>query len=35
MAQLAKETGVTRAGLYKALSPDGNSPFAKVAKALD
>jgi probable addiction module antidote protein len=34
---LAKAVGMTRAGLYKALSPDGNPSFAtvsKVAKAL-
>jgi probable addiction module antidote protein len=37
MSRLARETGMTRAGLYKALSPDGNPSFAticKVAKAL-
>jgi len=37
MTQLAKEAGMTRAGLYKALSTDGNPSFAtvsKVAKAL-
>lgn len=37
MTQLAKEVGMTRAGLYKALSPEGNPSFAtvsKVAKAL-
>jgi len=37
MTQLAKEAGMTRAGLYKALSPEGNPSFAtvsKVAKAL-
>ena len=37
MTQLAKEAGMTRAGLYKALSADGNPSFAtisKVAKAL-
>jgi len=37
MTQLAKEAGMTRAGLYKALSAEGNSGFAtvsKVAKAL-
>jgi len=37
MSQLAKDAGMTRAGLYKALSPDGNPSFAtvtKVAKAL-
>jgi probable addiction module antidote protein len=37
MSQLARETGLTREGLYKALSPEGNPAFttvAKVAKAL-
>jgi probable addiction module antidote protein len=37
MTQLAKDSGLTREGLYKALSPDGNPSFAtvtKVAKAL-
>jgi probable addiction module antidote protein len=37
MSQLARETGLTREGLYKALSPEGNPTFttvAKVAKAL-
>lgn len=37
MTQLAREAGMTRAGLYKALSVDGNPSFAtvsKVAKAL-
>jgi probable addiction module antidote protein len=37
MSQLARETGMSREGLYKALSPDGNPSFdtvAKVAKAL-
>lgn len=37
MSQLAKETGITRDGLYKALSPTGNPSFAtiqKVVKAL-
>jgi probable addiction module antidote protein len=37
MSQLAKAVGMTRAGLYKALSPDGNPSFAtisRVAKAL-
>ena len=37
MSQLARDTGLTREGLYKALSPDGNPTFdtvAKVAKAL-
>lgn len=37
MTHLAKDAGMTRAGLYKALSPNGNPSFAtvsKVAKAL-
>src|SRR3954466_11056393 len=37
MAQLARATGMTREGLYKALSPGGNPAFgtvAKVARAL-
>jgi probable addiction module antidote protein len=37
MTQLANEAGMTRAGLYKALSVEGNPSFAtisKVAKAL-
>ena len=37
MTKLAKESGLTREGLYKALSPDGNPTFAtvtKVARAL-
>ena len=37
MAQLARESDITREGLYKALSPDGNPSFAtvsKIAKAL-
>ena len=37
MTQLAKDSGLRREGLYKALSPDGNPTFAtvtKVAKAL-
>lgn len=36
MSQLAKDTGISREGLYKALSPDGNpslSTVLKVAKA--
>jgi probable addiction module antidote protein len=35
MAQLARELDVDRAGLYKALSPEGNPSFATVAKVLD
>lgn len=37
ISQLARETGLTREGLYKALSGEGNPSFAtvlKVAKAL-
>jgi probable addiction module antidote protein len=37
MMQLARETGLTREGLYKALSPEGNPSFStilKVCKAL-
>ncbi len=32
MSQLARDTGLTREGLYKALSSDGNPTFATVAK---
>ncbi|MBS0457218.1 MAG: putative addiction module antidote protein [Proteobacteria bacterium] len=37
MSHLARDTGLTREGLYKALSGDGNPSFAtvlKVARAL-
>jgi probable addiction module antidote protein len=37
MSQIARDTGLTREGLYKALSPEGNPSFVtvvKVAKAL-
>ncbi len=37
LSQLARDTGMTREGLYKALSPDGNpslATFAKVTRAL-
>lgn len=37
MSQLARDTGLTREGLYKALSEEGNPTFAtvtKIAKAL-
>lgn len=37
MSQLSRDTGITREGLYKAFSADGNPTFAtvsKVAKAL-
>lgn len=35
MTQLARETGVTRDGLYKALSPAGNPSFATVQKVVN
>lgn len=34
MAQLAKDTGISREGLYKALSADGNPSLATVLKVL-
>jgi probable addiction module antidote protein len=34
MTQLAHETGITRDGLYKALSPSGNPSFATVQKVV-
>jgi probable addiction module antidote protein len=34
MTQLAKETGITRDGLYKALAPDGNPSFSTVQKVV-
>lgn len=34
MTQLAKETGITRDGLYKALSPTGNPLFDTVQKVI-
>lgn len=37
ISQLARDTGLSREGLYKALSPEGNPSFttvAKVARAL-
>ena len=37
MSQLSRDTGLSREGLYKALSPEGNPTFStvsKVAKAL-
>ncbi|KYZ87440.1 transcriptional regulator [Alcanivorax balearicus MACL04] len=37
MSRLADETGMTRAGLYKALSPEGNPGFdtmLKITRAL-
>lgn len=32
MSQLARDTGMSREGLYKALSPQGNPTFATVIK---
>ena len=32
MSQLARDTGLTREGLYKALSSDGNPTFATIVK---
>ena len=34
MAQLARDTGLTREGLYKALSADGNPEFSTVMKVI-
>lgn len=34
MTQLAKDTGLAREGLYKALSADGNPEFATVMKVI-
>jgi len=34
MVQLAKDTGLTREGLYKALSKDGNPSLGTVLKVL-
>ncbi len=35
MMQLAKETGLSRKGLYKALSPEGNPEFATILKVIE
>ena len=35
MTQLARETGISRDGLYKALSPTGNPSFATVQKVIN
>ena len=32
MSELARETGITREGLYKALSGEGNPSFATIVK---
>jgi probable addiction module antidote protein len=34
MTEIAKEAGLGRSSLYRALSPDGNPEFAKVAGVL-
>lgn len=35
MAQIARDTGLGRARLYKALKPDGNPEFATILKVID
>ena len=35
MSQLARDTGITREGLYKALSPQGNPSFDLVNRLVD
>ena len=34
MSQLARDSGITREGLYKALSPSGNPEFSTVLKVI-
>lgn len=34
MSQLAKETGISREGLYKALSANGNPEFSTIMKVI-
>jgi probable addiction module antidote protein len=34
MSNLARETGLTRECLYKALSPDGNPEFSTIVKVI-
>jgi len=34
MSQIARETGLGRESLYKALSPEGNPEFATVLKVV-
>jgi len=34
MSQLARDTGITRGGLYKAFSVDGSSTFATITKVV-
>ena len=35
ISKTAKEAGITREGLYKALSPDGNPTFTTICKILN
>jgi probable addiction module antidote protein len=35
MSQLSRETGISRVGLMKALSAEGNPSFATITKVLD
>ena len=35
MSQLARDTGISREGLYKALSVDGNPTFATITKVVN
>jgi probable addiction module antidote protein len=35
MAQIAKQTGLGRESLYKALSPEGNPEFAVILKVIN
>jgi probable addiction module antidote protein len=34
MSQLARDTGLAREGLYKALSADGNPEFSTIMKVI-
>ena len=34
MSQLARDTGLTREGLYRALSPTGNPEFSTILKVI-
>ncbi len=33
MSSLARDTGLTREGLYKALAPDGNPEFSTIIRS--
>ena len=35
MTQIARDTGLVRESLYKALSPDGNPEFATTLKVIN